>query len=98
MTKKKKQVVVTRKLPDTTETRLMELFDVKLNVSDEPMDASQLAEAMATADVLVPTAHAFDSERIPWFDIADNLPRYEGSSEDSPLLRHGPASHGPPSD
>ncbi|MBT7944425.1 MAG: D-glycerate dehydrogenase [Alphaproteobacteria bacterium] len=55
MNKKKPQVVVTRKLPDTTETRLMELFDVKLNVTDEPMSADQLAEAMATADVLVPT-------------------------------------------
>jgi glyoxylate reductase len=55
MTKKKPQVVVTRKLPDSTETRLMELFDVKLNIADEPMDASQLAEAMASADILVPT-------------------------------------------
>ncbi|NQV82908.1 MAG: D-glycerate dehydrogenase, partial [Rhodospirillales bacterium] len=55
MNKKKPRVVVTRKLPDTTETRLMELFDVKLNVTDEPMSPSQLAEAMATADVLVPT-------------------------------------------
>ena len=43
-------------------------------------------------DVLVPTAHAFVSERISWFDIADNLPRYEGFSGDSPLLHHGPAS------
>ena len=49
-------------------------------------------------DALVPSAHSFYSERITWMDIADNLPRYEGSSEDSPLLRHGPASHGPPSD
>ncbi len=43
-------------------------------------------------EVLVPTAHAFVSERIPWFDVADNLPRYEGFSGDSPLLHHGPAS------
>ena len=49
-------------------------------------------------DVLVPTGHAFYSERIPWFDIADNLPRYEGFSGDSPLLRHGPVSNNPPSD
>ncbi len=48
--------------------------------------------------VLVPTAHAFHSERIPWFDIADNLPRYEGFSGNSPLLRHGPVSDGLPSD
>ncbi len=46
-------------------------------------------------DILVPTGHAFEPERISWFDIADNLPRYEGFSEDSPLLRHGPAIEGP---
>ena len=55
MNKKKPHVVATRKLPDSTETRLMELFDVKLNVSDEPMSDSQLSAAMQTADVLVPT-------------------------------------------
>ena len=55
MSKKKSQVVVTRKLPDATETRLMELYDVKLNVTDEPMTASELAKAMKTAEVLVPT-------------------------------------------
>ncbi len=42
-------------------------------------------------DELVPTSHAFDPERISWFDVADSLPRYEGFAHDSPLLRHGPA-------
>ncbi len=55
MSKKKLQVVVTRKLPDATETRLMELYDVKLNVTDEPMTESELAEAMKKSEVLVPT-------------------------------------------
>ncbi len=55
MAKKKPRVVVTRKLPDATETRMMELFDVRLNISDEPMSREQLAEAMKTSDVLVPT-------------------------------------------
>lgn len=48
-------------------------------------------------DALVPTGHSFDGERIAWFDIADNLPRYEGFSGDSALLRHGPVSDGLPS-
>ena len=48
-------------------------------------------------DVLVPTGHSFDPERIPWFDIADGLPRYEGFAEGSPVLRHGPAKEGLPS-
>ncbi|MCZ6497692.1 MAG: GFA family protein [Gammaproteobacteria bacterium] len=42
-------------------------------------------------NALKPSVHSFDAERIPWFDIADNLPRYEGLSGKSPLLRHGPA-------
>lgn len=48
-------VIVTRKLPDAIETRMMELFDTRLNVNDEPMSQSDLAEAMRVADVLVPT-------------------------------------------
>lgn len=48
-------------------------------------------------DALVPTGHSFDGERIAWFDIADHLPRYEGFSGDSALLRHGPVSDGLPS-
>ncbi|MDA1088780.1 MAG: D-glycerate dehydrogenase [Proteobacteria bacterium] len=55
MAKKKYRVVVTRKLPDATETRMMELFDVVLNVTDTPMSHDQLVEAVQTADILVPT-------------------------------------------
>jgi glyoxylate reductase len=52
---KKPLVVVTRKLPDSVETRMRELFDVRLNNDDKPMSHSQLAEAAKVADVLVPT-------------------------------------------
>jgi glyoxylate reductase len=52
---KKPLVVVTRKLPDSVELRMRELFDARLNVDDTPMSAAQLAEALRTADVLVPT-------------------------------------------
>ncbi|MFL5002622.1 MAG: 2-hydroxyacid dehydrogenase [Xanthobacteraceae bacterium] len=52
---KKPLVVVTRKLPDSVETRMRELFDTRLNLNDKPMSQGQLAEAMKTADVLVPT-------------------------------------------
>lgn len=48
-------VVVTRKLPDAIETRMMELFNVKLNLEDTPMSSADLAEAFKTADVIVPT-------------------------------------------
>jgi glyoxylate reductase len=53
--KKKPLVVVTRKLPDSTETRMRELFDTRLNLDDTPMTREQLAEAVRTADILVPT-------------------------------------------
>ena len=55
MAKKKPLVVVTRKLPDVIETRMMELFDVRLNLDDVAMDKAALIEAVKTADVLVPT-------------------------------------------
>ena len=55
MASKKPLVVVTRKLPASIETRLMELFDTRLNTTDEPMSSHQLVEAMQEADVLVPT-------------------------------------------
>jgi glyoxylate reductase len=53
--KKKPLVVVTRKLPDSIETRMRELFDARLNLDDTPMTPDQIAEAVRTADVLVPT-------------------------------------------
>jgi glyoxylate reductase len=52
---KKPVVVVTRKLPDSVELRMRELFDARLNPDDKPMTAAALAEAVKTADVLVPT-------------------------------------------
>ena len=55
MGKKRLSVVVTRRLPDAVETRLSELFDVKLREDDAPMSRAQLGEAIREADVLVPT-------------------------------------------
>jgi glyoxylate reductase len=54
---KRKQplVVVTRKLPDSVETRMRELFEVELNPDDRPMTQAELAKAAQRADVLVPT-------------------------------------------
>ena len=55
MTYRKTKVIVTRKLPDPIETRLMELFDVRLNLDDKPFSQSDLVAAVKEADVLVPT-------------------------------------------
>jgi glyoxylate reductase len=55
MPKKKPLVVVTRRLPDSVETRMRELFDAKLNADDRPLSQAELVEAVKSADVLVPT-------------------------------------------
>ena len=53
--KKKPLVVVTRKLPDSVETRMRELFDARLNLDDRPMTTEQLMDAVRTVDILVTT-------------------------------------------
>ena len=65
-------VIVTRKLPDAIETRMMELFDARLNEQDRPFSKAELIEAIKGCDVLVPTvtdkidsavlAHAGDAD------------------------------------
>ena len=53
--KMKTKIILTRRLPDTVETRMRELFDATLNESDQPFGRTQLIHALKTADVLVPT-------------------------------------------
>ena len=51
----KPKVIVTRRLPDAVETRLRELFDTELNLSDAPMSREALIDAVGRCDVLAPT-------------------------------------------
>ncbi|MFE0759116.1 2-hydroxyacid dehydrogenase [Inquilinus sp. NPDC058860] len=53
--RKRPLVIVTRKLPDVIETRMMELFETRLNHDDVALDREQMVAAMGEADVLVPT-------------------------------------------
>jgi glyoxylate reductase len=55
MRSKRPFVIVTRKLPDPIETRMMELFNCRLNLDDKPLGKPELQAAVAQADVLVPT-------------------------------------------
>lgn len=48
-------VVVTRRLPAPVEAQLARDFDVRLNHDDRPFSATQLQEALRTADALLPT-------------------------------------------
>ena len=52
---RKLKVIVTRRLPREIEARMMELFDTRLNEDDRPLDREALAQAVAEADVFVPT-------------------------------------------
>jgi glyoxylate reductase len=71
MPRNKPVVVVTRKLPDVIETRMMELFDTRLNVEDKPFSKADLMTAVKEADVLVPTV----TDRIDRAVIAAAGPR-----------------------
>ena len=55
MKQKKPVVFLTRRLPESTETRMRELFDARLREEDTPLAHAELCAAAETADVLVPT-------------------------------------------
>jgi lactate dehydrogenase-like 2-hydroxyacid dehydrogenase len=55
MAARKPKVIVTRKLPDPVETRMRELFDTELNLTDAGMTRAQLSDAVGRAEVLAPT-------------------------------------------
>lgn len=54
------------------------IYEVHVSTFDDP-------------ELLVPTSHVFEAERISWFDIVDDLPRYAGA-EESTLSHYGPAA------
>ncbi len=55
MPAKRLKVIVTRRLPDSVELRLKELFDTQLNQADTAMSTEDLIKAVQDADVLVST-------------------------------------------
>lgn len=69
MARSKPVVIVTRTLPRDVETRMMELFEARLNADDSPMSADQIVAAAEGADVLVPTV----TDRID-ADLISRLP------------------------
>ncbi len=71
MTTKRPSVIISRRLPDVIETRMMELFDCRLNEDDTPMSHGGLVQAMQEAEVLVPTV----TDRIDASAISQAGPR-----------------------
>jgi glyoxylate reductase len=57
MSLKKPLVIVTRRLPEAVETRMMELFDVRLNLDDHKFTRAEMQSALQEAEVLVPTVN-----------------------------------------
>jgi len=55
MVHKNPVVVITRKLPESIEARMMELFDTHLSANDVPLSQDDLCTVFQQADVVVPT-------------------------------------------
>jgi glyoxylate reductase len=96
MGRKKPLVIVTRKLPDAVETRMCELFDARLNTDDKPMTRAALAEAMRSADVIVPTVtDRIDAELIalagPQMKLIANFGNGVDNIDVSAAVAHGMA-------
>lgn len=47
-------------------------------------------------NAFVPTNHVFYSERLAWFDVADDLPRYRAFDFNDEICRHGPVQENLP--
>ena len=54
-TNRKPKVIVSRKIPDSIESRMAELFDVKLNLEDKSFSEDDLIAAFKETDVFVST-------------------------------------------
>tara|TARA_B100001248_G_scaffold259487_1_gene245616 strand:+ start:3990 stop:4964 length:975 start_codon:yes stop_codon:yes gene_type:complete len=69
---KKPTVFITRKLPTTIETRMMELFDTTLNETDILLSEEQLINVFKTYEIIVPSIADKISEKV-LADSGDNL-------------------------
>jgi hypothetical protein len=55
-----------------------------------PDEVHVLACALEDPSGVAATAHVFVGEQLPWFEAADELPRYEKTRRRSEPVRHGP--------
>ena len=75
MSVRKLKVVLTRRLPDAVETRMRELFDAELNLTDTPMDRATLEAAVQRADAVFGTqGHPLCNAALPAGQGQDRLP------------------------
>ena len=55
-----------------------------------PDEVHVLAGALSDPSAVRPSAHIVVKEQLPWFEAADELPRYTRWRSDGPPVRHGP--------
>ena len=67
-----------RLIPPVSSERNSQQVDLYLATLDDPAAA-------------VPTYHVHVAEQLPWFEIADALPRYARGKTGNGPVRHGPA-------
>jgi len=57
-----------------------------------PDEIHLYAASLADPSSAIPTCHVFVNEQLPWFEVADDLPRFATTSRGGAKpLRHGPA-------
>ena len=55
-----------------------------------PDEVHVLAGALSDPSAVRPSAHIVVKEQLPWFEAADELPRYTRWRSDGPPVRYGP--------
>jgi hypothetical protein len=60
-----------------------------------PDEVHVLAGALSEPERVQPSAHIFVSDQLPWFDAADDLPRYEKTRRNAKPIRTGPRARTP---
>ncbi len=66
-------------------------WEGKSNLPERGMILEFHISTLDDPNAFVPTNHVFYKERIAWFDVADDLPRYHGFDFNGELYRRGPA-------
>jgi hypothetical protein len=55
-----------------------------------PDEVHVLAGALSEPGAAQPSAHVFACDQLPWFEVADDLPRYDKTRRGAAPLRTGP--------
>ena len=71
-------------------------WEGKSNLAERGMIIEFHISTLDDPNAFKPTNHVFYAERIAWFDVADDLPRYHGLDFSSEIHRRGPARDGLP--